>query len=146
MSSENPTTAPDALPSTRLPAEVTTVAPDGSDVRVLLATDRGSMAHFELAGGRVSAAIRHRTVEEIWFVIGGHGEMWRKRDRAEAVTDLDTGTSVVIPVGTSFQFRSIGPGPLAAVAVTMPPWPGPDEAEAVDGCPDWSSTGPDNLP
>jgi mannose-6-phosphate isomerase-like protein (cupin superfamily) len=144
MSDENPATESDAIVSMRLPAEVTTIAPDGSDVRVLLATDRGSMAHFQLAAGRTSSAVRHRTVEEIWFVVGGHGEMWRKRDRAEAVTDLETGTSLVIPVGTSFQLRSLGPGPLAAVAVTMPPWPGPDEAEAVDGCPDWSSTGPDS--
>ena len=135
---------PDPFPTARVPTEVTTIAPDGSDVRVLLATDRGSIAHFELAAGRTSSAVRHRNVEEIWFVVGGRGEMWRKRDRAEAVTDLETGTSVVILVGTSFQFRSLGPGPLAAVAVTMPPWPGPDEAEAVDGCPDWSSTGPDS--
>lgn len=132
---------PNPFPTARVPTEVTTVAPDGSDVRVLLATDRGSMAHFELAAGRASTAIRHRTVEEIWFVVGGHGEMWRKRDRAEAVTAIEIGTSVVIPVGTSFQFRSLGPGPLAAIAVTMPPWPGADEAEAVDGCPDWSPAG-----
>ena len=146
MSSENPPSEPDALASTRLPAEVTSVAPDGSDVRVLVATDRGSMAHFELAAGRTSSAVRHRTVEEIWYVVRGHGEMWRKRDQAEAVTALEVGTSLVIPVGTSFQFRSLGPGPLAAVAVTMPPWPGPDEAEAVDGCPEWSTTGPDGTP
>jgi mannose-6-phosphate isomerase-like protein (cupin superfamily) len=146
VSGDNPTTEPDALVAMRLPAEVTTVAPDGSDVRVLVATERGSMAHFELAAGKMSSAVRHRTVEEIWFVVGGHGEMWRRRDRAENVIDLEMGTSVVIPVGTSFQFRSLGPGPLAAVAVTMPPWPGPDEAEAVDGCPQWSTTGPDGTP
>jgi mannose-6-phosphate isomerase-like protein (cupin superfamily) len=145
VSGENPTAEPDALASRRLSAEVTTIAPDGSDVRVLVATDRGSMAHFALAAGRTSFAVRHRTVEEIWFVIGGHGEMWRKRDPAEGITALETGVSVVIPVGTSFQFRSLGPGPLAAVAVTMPPWPGPDEAEIVDGCADWSSIGPDGT-
>ena len=38
---------------------------------------------------------------------------------------------LTIPLGTHFQFRSLGPGPLAAVAVTMPPWPGPDEAVPV---------------
>ena len=60
-----------------LPAEPTDVAPDGSDVRVLLRVDAGGMAHFELAPGRVSQAVRHRTVEEIWYVIGGRGKMWR---------------------------------------------------------------------
>lgn len=63
----------------RLPAERTVLAPDGSDVRVLLATSRGSMAHFELAAGRVARAVRHRTVEELWFVLAGRGEMWRRQ-------------------------------------------------------------------
>jgi hypothetical protein len=47
------------------PHERTVVAPDGSDVRVLLGLAGGSMAEFELAAGLVSAAISHRTVEEI---------------------------------------------------------------------------------
>jgi hypothetical protein len=38
------------------PAAPDAVAPDGSDVRVLLRLGRGSMAHFELAAGRVPAA------------------------------------------------------------------------------------------
>lgn len=122
----------------RLPSEATTVAPDGSDVRVLLSTARGSMAHFELGPGRTSLAVRHRTVDEIWYVVAGRGEMWRKRDDLETVTALEIGTCVVIPVGTSFQFRSLGPGRLAAVAVTMPPWPGPEEAEPVDGREAWA--------
>ena len=128
----------DPQPSMRLPADVTTVAPDGSDVRVLLSTARGSMAHFELGPGRTSRPVRHRTVEEIWFVVGGRGEMWRKRDDIESITALETGTCLVIPVATSFQFRCLGPGQLAAVAVTMPPWPGPEEAEPVDGCSAWT--------
>ena len=53
------------------------VAPDGSDVRVLLRLADGSMAHFELAPGRVSRAVEHRTVSEIWYVVAGRGEMWR---------------------------------------------------------------------
>ena len=39
----------------------------------------------------------------------------------------------LIPVGTSFQFRSVGARPFAAVGVTLPPWSGPDEAEEGDG-------------
>jgi len=33
------------------------------------------MAHFHLPAGQVSRAVRHRTVEEIWFVLSGRGEM-----------------------------------------------------------------------
>ena len=116
-----------------LPAEPTVTAPDGSDVRVLVQLPRGSMAHFELAAGRSSAAITHRTVEELWFVLGGSAEMWRAGSDGEAITRLDAGTSLSIPVGTRFQFLSLGPEPFSVVSVTMPPWPGADEALFVTG-------------
>jgi len=116
-----------------LPERPDVTAPDGSDVRLLPVLAGGSMAHFTLAPDTVSAAIRHRTVEEIWFVIGGEGEMWRADADGEAVTPLSAGTALTIPLGTSFQFRATGAKPLTAVAVTMPPWPGADEADFVDG-------------
>ena len=71
----------------RLPAEPTTIAPDGSDVRVLLQVGAGGMAQFELAPGRVSTAVRHRTVEEIWYIVGGRGEMWRGQGERSEVVD-----------------------------------------------------------
>jgi len=49
----------------RLPAERIVLAPDGSDVRVLLGLSAGGMAHFELAAGETASAVTHRTVEEI---------------------------------------------------------------------------------
>ncbi|HYN62362.1 MAG TPA: hypothetical protein VET87_22905, partial [Rubrivivax sp.] len=52
---------------------VMTVAPDGARVHVLLGLRGGTMAVFELAPGQVSAAVTHRSVEELWFVISGHG-------------------------------------------------------------------------
>jgi mannose-6-phosphate isomerase-like protein (cupin superfamily) len=108
-------------------------APDGADVRLLATASRGSMAHFELAEGEVSKAMMHKTVEELWFITAGEGEMWRKNAQSEEVTALHPGLSLSIPVGTHFQFRSLGEEPLEAVAVTMPPWPGDDEAVAVPG-------------
>ena len=116
-----------------LPAKPTVTAPDGSDVRVLLGLARGSMAHFELAPGRCSVAVKHRTVEELWYVIDGQAQMWRSQDGREEVVPLSAGTSLSIPLGTSFQFRATGSVPFAAVGVTMPPWPGQDEAELVVG-------------
>ena len=117
----------------RLPLTPDVVAPDGSDVRVLARTERGSMAHFELAPGRASAAIRHRTVDEIWFVLSGRGEIWRKQGGREDIVALEPGVSVTIPVGTHFQFRASGDTALEAVGVTMPPWPGDTEAVPVPG-------------
>lgn len=118
----------------RLPADVTATAPDGADVRELLALKgRGSMAHFSLAPGRVSGAVVHRTVEEIWFILSGRGEMWRSAEGREDIAALEAGVCLTIPLGTRFQFRSTGEVPVAAIAVTMPPWPGADEAVGVAG-------------
>jgi mannose-6-phosphate isomerase-like protein (cupin superfamily) len=117
----------------RLPERPDVVAPDGSDVRILLGLAGGTMAHFELAPGETSIAVVHRTVEEIWFFVGGRGEMWRAHDEREEVVEVEPGIALTIPVGIRFQFRAVGSEPLAAVGVTMPPWPGPDEAVTVDG-------------
>lgn len=131
-----------AFDTKRLPSGRDAIAPDGSDVRILLALAGGSMAHFELAPGRTSIAVRHRTVDEIWFVLSGRGEMWRAQaDLGEAIVALEAGVCVTIPLGTRFQFRSTGPDPLAAVGVTMPPWPGDGEAMLCDG--KWDASGVD---
>ena len=128
----------------RLPERPDVVAPDGSDVRILLALGGGSMAHFELAAGKTSVAVAHRTVEELWFFLGGRGEMWRKQGKREEVVAVEAGVCLSIPVGTWFQFRSVGPEPLAAVAVTMPPWPG--DGEAYEGQGRWPAVGRDFRP
>ena len=124
----------------RLPDARDDVAPDGSDVRVLLGLGGGGMAHFELAPGRNSIAVAHKTVEEIWYVLAGRGEMWRKQEEQEEVVPVESGVCLTIPLGTRFQFRSIGSEPLVAVGVTMPPWPGEGEAVLVQG--KWEPTVP----
>ncbi len=119
--------------TTRLPAAPDVTATDGSEVRILLGLRGGGMAHFTLAPGETSTAVTHRTVEEIWFVVSGRGDMWRKHGTREAVVPLEPGVCLTIPLGTHFQFRAAAGEPLAAVAVTMPPWPGDGEAYVVEG-------------
>ena len=102
-------------------------------MRVLLQLRGGSMAHFELAAGRVSRAVAHRTVDELWYILRGHGQMWRRQAGRQETVPLRAGTCLSIPAGTHFQFRAAAGGPLAAVGVTMPPWPGEDEAYQVSG-------------
>jgi mannose-6-phosphate isomerase-like protein (cupin superfamily) len=117
----------------RLPEPPDVTAPDGSDVRILLGLKGGSMAHFELAPGKTSIAVAHHTVEEIWFFLGGQGEMWRELAGVEEIVPVERDVCITIPVGTRFQFRSFGDQPLAALGITMPPWPGDGEAYPVKG-------------
>ena len=60
------------------------------------------------------------------------GDRRRQNDREEIVA-VESGVCLTIPLGTHFQFRALGDEPLAAIAVTMPPWPGGDEAYPVEG-------------
>jgi len=122
-----------------LPADPTVVAPDGSNVRVLLGLSQGGMAHFELGAGQVAKAVTHRTVEEIWFVLAGHGEMWRKQNDREEIISLSAGVCLTIPQGTHFQFRASSTEAITAVAITMPPWPGEHEATFISG--PWEASG-----
>ena len=113
-------------------AEVT--APDGSAVRPLcVLPDAASFAQFELAPGQVSQAVSHATVEEIWYVVAGTGQMWRSQHGRAEITALDGGVCLTIPLGMAFQLRA-GQDGLRVVAATVPPWPGnPDEARPERG-------------
>lgn len=126
--------------TTRRPEGRSALAPDGSDVRVLLGLGGGGMAEFELAAGQVSTAVTHRTIEEIWYVLRGHGEMWRRQGAREEVVPLEAGVCLTVPLGTHFQFRTLGEAALAVLAITMPPWPGAGEAVVVAG--PWTPTVP----
>src|SRR5262249_30984121 len=118
---------------TLLPSEPTGIAPDGSKVRALLRLDSGSMIHIHLDAGDISTAVMHRSVQEIWYIVSGSGEMWRSQAGRAEVVRLEPGLCLTIPLGTSFQFRASAREGLTAIATTMPPWPGEDEAVAVSG-------------
>lgn len=117
--------------STTPAAAYDVLAPDGSEIRFLPQLAGGSMVHCTLPPGAVSLAVTHRTVEELWYVLAGAGELWRAQDGREQVVPLLPGTAHTIPLGAHFQFRNPGAEPLAFVIVTMPPWPGMDEAVRV---------------
>ena len=108
-------------------------APDGSEVRLLMALKGGSFAHFTLAPGTISRAVRHGHVEEIWWFVSGKGALWRQEGDQEKIEPVKPGLCVAIPPRTAFQFRADWDAPLVFVAITMPPWPGAQEAEAVEG-------------
>ena len=51
------------------------LAPDGSEIRLLPTMSHGGMAHCVLPIGKISQAGEHKTVEEIWFILEGEGQM-----------------------------------------------------------------------
>jgi mannose-6-phosphate isomerase-like protein (cupin superfamily) len=108
-------------------------APDGSEIRLLGSFSKGGLAHCTLHAGGTSAPVMHATVHEIWFVTGGHGELWRSdQDGNEAVVSLWPGAGVDIAARTAFQFTTTGADPLRIIMLTTPQWPGKQEALPVE--------------
>lgn len=131
------------VPPVGRPSTHVITAPDGSQVRLLLThehgADRCSMVEVTLAAGAVSRPVRHRTVEEVWYVVAGAGQVWRCPPAASptsvAPLPVVPGDALAIPIGWAFQFRAAPDAPLRFICVTVPPWPGMDEAVplATDG-------------
>ena len=119
------------FPVATLGPEPDVIAPDGSEIRLLLATGRASVCHCTLPAGRTTLAVRHRTVEDIWFFLGGTGEVWRRDASGEEVVGVGPNTSITIPLGVEFQFRATDEKALTFITATTPPWPGADEAVRV---------------
>lgn len=116
-----------------LPIKLDNIAPDGSEIRLLPEISKGGMCHCTLPPKKTSIAIKHKTVEEIWYCLGGEGEVWRRLGDKEEVVKVYQGISLSIPKGAQFQFRNTGTQPLCLIITTMPPWPGDSEAVKVKG-------------
>jgi mannose-6-phosphate isomerase-like protein (cupin superfamily) len=115
------------------------LAPDTSEIRLLLTekeAKKGSMAHCILPPEKTSIAVKHKTIEELWYFISGNGELWLKDNSEDngKVYEVKRGVSISIPPGVSFQFRNLSQNePLEIIITGMPPWPGPEEALQVEG-------------
>lgn len=116
----------------RLSDDYDCLAPDGSEIRLLVKSSRGSLVHCTLPAEKVSLAVAHHHVEEIWYFLKGRGEVWRHSDESDEIAEVQSGTSLTIPAGVHFQFRNTGEGPLCFLITTMPPWPGEKEARRVE--------------
>ncbi|MDA1218345.1 MAG: cupin domain-containing protein [Chloroflexi bacterium] len=117
-----------------------TTAPDGSEIRFLIDhrhhAQGASVVEVTLPPGQVSRPVCHQTVEEVWYILEGNGKVWRcppntDPSTVEAIVVIP-GDALTIPTGWRFQFSSSESGPLRFLCVTIPPWPGPDEAQPAD--------------
>ena len=108
-------------------------SPAGAEVRYLMEGETGGMIHSTVPPGQVNRATVHATVSEFWYILSGQGQIWRRDGAGEETTVLEAGVSIDIPVGTGFQYRCDGVEPLRFICVTMPPWPGSEEATIIAG-------------
>lgn len=93
--------------TSRSPPDYT--APDNSEIRVLGGVEMGSLAHCTLHPGMYSLPVRHQSIYEVWYVVGGHGEVWHSDPEGpESIDLLWPSVAVDIPAGSTFQFQCHG--------------------------------------
>lgn len=115
------------------------ISPDGAEIRLILrpeveGTVNHSVCEAVFQPGQVSRAVRHRSVEESWYVLEGEADVWRKPPVGDgAVTRIGPGEALNIPPGFGFQLRVAGSQRLRMICSTAPPWPGPEEAIPIAG-------------
>lgn len=126
-------------PKGRAADEPDYVSPDGAEIRLILRPEVEGTVHHSVCEavfrpGQVSRAVRHRGVEESWYVMEGEADVWRKPPGGEgAVTRIGPGDALDIPPGFGFQLRVTSRERLRMLCSTAPPWPGPDEAIPIEG-------------
>jgi mannose-6-phosphate isomerase-like protein (cupin superfamily) len=122
-----------SMKATTLPEQPDAKSPAGADIRFIMDGETGNMIHCTVPPHQTNRATVHATVSEFWYVLEGHGEIWRDNGLESCVTILVPGTSIDIPVGTAFQYRNVSDVDLKFICITMPPWPGDSEATYLDG-------------
>jgi mannose-6-phosphate isomerase-like protein (cupin superfamily) len=122
-----------SMKTTMLPEISDRKSPAGADIRILMDGKTGGMIHSTVPPHQVNKAMVHATVSELWYVLEGHGEIWRDNGKESDVTVLVPGISIDIPVGTAFQYRNVSDDELKFICITMPPWPGESEATYIKG-------------
>lgn len=128
----------EAVKETTLPDTPDAASPAGAEIRFIMDGPLANMIHSSVPPGQINRATVHASVSEFWHILEGEGEIWRRDASDERITALSSGVSIDIPVGTAFQYRNTGPTPLKFICITMPPWPGDDEATFLEGA--WAPT------
>jgi mannose-6-phosphate isomerase-like protein (cupin superfamily) len=124
--------------TTRLSGKPDAMSPAGAEICFLMDGEGGNMIHSSVPPRQINKATVHKTVSEFLYILKGEGEIWRDNWEESSVTTLVPKTTIDIPVGTSFQYRNIGDSSLKFICISMPPWPGDEEATYIEGV--WEQT------
>ncbi len=120
------------------PEQAEAKSPAGAEIRYLVDGTTGNMIHSTVPAHQVNRATVHATVSEFWYILEGHGQIWRDDGVESGIVELLPGPAIDIPVGTKFQYRNVGEAELKFICVAMPRWPGDSEASYVEGV--WEAT------
>ena len=121
-----------------LPEKPDAKSPAGAEIRYLVWGDTGNMIHSIVPPFQINRATVHASVNEFWYILTGHGEIWRDDGKNSEITALLPGTAIEITHGTAFQYRNVSDKNLTFICISMPPWPGDSEASYVKGI--WEPT------
>jgi mannose-6-phosphate isomerase-like protein (cupin superfamily) len=126
------------MKTTLFPEHPDAKSPAGADIRYLMDGVTGNMIHSTVPPHQINKATVHATVSEFWYILEGHGQIWRDDGEESCIVDLLPGVSVDVPVGTAFQYRNVSDADLKFICIAMPRWPGDSEATYVKG--QWEPT------
>ncbi len=126
------------MKTTILPERPDAKSPAGADIRYMMSSPTGNMIHSTVPPHQINRATVHATVNEFWFILEGRGEIWRDDGEQSSITVLVPGIAIDIPTGTAFQYRNTSDAELKFICVSMPPWPGDNEATFIQGV--WQPT------
>jgi len=121
------------MKTTSFPEQPDAKSPAGALIRYLMDSKTGNMIHSTVPPFQINKATIHKTVNEFWYILEGHGEIWRDDGIESCVTNLVPGISIDIPTGTAFQYRNVSEKNLTFICVSMPRWPGDSEATCIEG-------------
>ena len=84
------------MKTTMLPEHPDAKSPAGADIRFIMDGETGNMIHSTVPPHQVNKATVHATVSEFWYVLEGHGEIWRDDGVESCISVLVPGTSRIV--------------------------------------------------
>ena len=96
----------------------------GAEIRLLLDFPQGAIAHAVTKPGETSEPAILDGITEMFYVLGGSGQLWRGVGETEQVVTLRPGRLTTTPAGVQFQY-SVAPDATEALrflVVSAPRW------------------------